>query len=255
MSKSAKKIAYNIVYAVCVIGISLAVWSIAALAIGSEFVLPNVEQTFVALKGVLKMSVFWRALGGTLARSAIGFGISLVLFGVTFFFATAFEPFRRIIEPIISALRAMPAVAITLVLAIVLGGYGTPIVMGVLVIMPIMYSAARARTSSVQRELKEICRLNGAGKLQTFKALWFPCLAGGLPESMATSFSYNIKAVIGAEVLAQTSKSLGMLMKQAQAYFETAMLIAFVLAAVVVAVIFEFAIKWMLSLVFRKYVD
>lgn len=255
MTRTAKKITFNIIYAVSVIGAVLGVWSVAAAAIGSEFVLPSVAQTFAALKGVLAMNVFWNGLAGTLTRSAIGFFISLALFFVLFFLSTAFEPFKRIVEPIISALRAMPAVAVTLVLALAVGGFGTPIVLGVLVIMPIMYSSARARTSTVPCELKEICVLLGASKLQTFKALWFPCLAGSLPESLGSAFSYNIKAVIGAEVLAQTAKSLGMLMKTAQAYFETAMLIAFVFAAVVVAVLFEVAIKLVLKLALRKYED
>lgn len=255
MKKRAKILAYNALYAAAVIVVALGVWAIAAAAVGSEFVLPEISTTFSALGGVLRSGDFWSGLAGTMLRSVIGYLISLALFFVTFFLSTAFYAFKRIVEPIISALRSLPAVAVTLILTLAVGGYGTPVVLGVLVIFPIMYSAARARTATVPTELTEVCRICGAGKIKTFTSLWLPCLAGALPESLATAFSYNIKAVIGAEILAQTASSLGMLMKLAQIYLEPALLIAYVIAAVVIAVLAECAIRAALKIVLRKYSD
>ena len=255
MRRGAKKALYNVLYCVVVIGIALCIWSIAAAVIGSEFVLPNLRLTFGAFGSVLKNTAFWSGLCGTLLRSVIGFAISLALFFVLFYFSAVYDGFRKIVEPLISALRSMPAVAVTLVLALVVGGFGTPIVLGVLVIMPIMYSAARARTATVPTELAEICRLYGANKRQTFSSVWFPCLAGALPETLSTAFSYNIKAVIGAEILAQTADSLGVLMKIAQQYYETAMLIAFVVIAVVIAIVLEALLRGVLKICLRKYAD
>lgn len=255
MNYALKKALYNVIYCVAVIGIVLIVWSVAAAIVGSEFVLPDLKQTFSALGDILKNKTFWLGLRGTMLRSVIGFVISFALFFVLFFLSTAFDGFRKVVDPLISALRSMPSVAITLILALVVGGFGTPVVLGVLVIMPIMYSAARARTATVPKELSEICLLYGANKRKTFTALWFPCLASALPETLGTSFSYNIKAVIGAEILAQTADSLGMLMKIAQMYYETAMLIAFVAVSVVVAVICETALRGILKICLRKYSD
>lgn len=255
MQRAVKKALYNVLYCAAVIGVVLCVWSIAAAIVGSEFVLPDLKLTFGSFGRVFRNPEFWSGLGGTMFRSAIGFAISIALSAALFFLSTAFDGFRKIVEPLISALRSMPAVAITLILALVVGGFGTPIVLGVLVIMPIMYSAARARTATVSKELKEICALYGANKFQTFKALWFPCLAGALPEMLGTAFSYNIKAVIGAEILAQTANSLGMLMKISQQYYETALLIAFVVISVVVAVVCEWALRVALKICLRKYAD
>lgn len=255
MRTVAKKIIGSAVYAIAVIGIALAVWAGAAAAVDSEFVLPSVQTTAREFVKIFGIADFRSGLGGTLLRSSVGFFISLGLFFATFFTSTAFPVFKRIIEPIISALRSLPAVAVTLILSLAVGGYGTPVVLGVLVIYPIMYSAAQARTATVSAELKEICVLLGANKRQTFKALWFPNLAGGLPDSLSSAFSYNIKAVIGAEILAQTAESLGMLMSQAQAYLEPARLIALVIAAVIVSVSAEIALRFALKLALRRYAD
>lgn len=243
MSRAVKRISVDAAYIVAVVGITLIVWAIGAAAVDSEFVLPSIGATFAAFGDVFRFGAFWSGLGGTLLRSLIGFAISFALFAIAFALSTASTHFARLIDPVISALRSLPAVAVTLVLVLAVGGHGAPVVLGVLVIMPIMYSSARARVATVPKELSELCVLWGASKRQTFKALWFPCLASGLPEILSTAFSYNIKAVVGAEILAQTSDSLGMLMKIAQSNLQTAMLVAYVVAAVVVSVVAEAIVR------------
>lgn len=253
MGRVGKKILFNIIYVVAVVGIVIAIWAVAATAIDDEFVLSSVPLTFSAFGTVFKNDKFWSALSGTMLRSSIGFFVSLGLFFVLFWLSTMFATFRRLAEPIISAMRSLPAVAITLILALAVGGEGAPIALGVIVIMPMMYSSGRARVATVPTELAEVCRICGAGRNRTFWALWFPALAGALPETLATGFSYNIKTVVGAEILAYTANSLGMLMKNAKDYLRTDLLIAFVIVAVLVSVVAEAVIRLALSLTLKKY--
>lgn len=245
----------NALYIAVAVALILFAWWAASAAADSEFVVPTVDATFSAFGKVFENPEFWHGLVGTLLRSVIGFAVSVALFFVTFFLATAFNGFKRVAEPIIGAMRSLPAVAVTLILMLAVGGNATPVILGVLVIYPIMYSAAVSRTATLPRELKEICTICGGGRLTMFKAVYLPCLAGGLPESLATTFSYNIKAVIGAEILAQTINSLGMLMKLSQVYLQPAMLVAFVIIAVVISVILEAVIRVVLRLSLRKYCE
>lgn len=250
-----RKIIINAAYAAIVIGGVFAVWAIAAAISGSEFVVPSIGSTFRALGDVLSGGAFWRELGGTLLRCLIGYAISVALGFILFFLCTAYKPVRAVVEPIISALRSLPAVAVTLVLILSVGVNGTPVVLAVLVIMPMMYSAARAKISVVPRELEEAGVLLGANKLQTMRILWLPCLSSALPDILSSALSYNIKTVIGAEILAQTPLSLGMLMKLSQLNLQPARLIAYVLAAVVLSVIVEITVKLLLKRVFARFSD
>lgn len=253
--KLKKTFIINALYIVVAVALILCAWWAASAAVDSEFVVPTVDATFSAFGKVFENPEFWHGLIGTLLRSVVGFAVSVALFFVTFFLATAFNGFKRVAEPIIGVMRSLPAVAVTLILMLAVGGNATPIILGVLVIYPIMYSAAIARTATLPSELKEICILCGGGRLTMFKSVYLPCLAGGLPESLATTFSYNIKAVIGAEILAQTINSLGMLMKLSQVYLQPAMLVAFVIAAVVVSVVAEAVIRWVLKIALRRFAD
>lgn len=250
-----RKILINVAYAAVVIGGVFAVWAIAAAATGSEFVVPSIGSTFVALGDVLGGAAFWRDLGGTLLRCLIGYVIAVALGFALFFLCTAYKRMRAVVEPLISALRSLPAVAITLVLILSVGVHGTPVVLAVLVIMPMMYSAARAKISVVPRELAETSVLLGANKLQTMRILWLPCLSSALPDILSSALSYNIKTVIGAEILAQTPLSLGMLMKLSQLNLQPARLIAYVIVAVALSVIVELVVKLALKRVFARFSD
>lgn len=249
-----KKILFNIIYIAAVVGIVFVVWAIAAAVIDSEFVLPGIPETFSALGTVLAGVEFWTGLGGTLLRCVIGYVISAALAFLLFCLCTAFEGAARVFDPLISALRSLPAVAVTLILILLVGGRGAPVVLGVLVIMPIMYSGARASVATVPQELAEVCDMYGAGKLKRLRVLWLPKLNSALPDVLSSAFSYNIKTVIGAEILAQTAKSLGMLMKFSQMYLQTSMLIAYVVTAVVISVLAELIIKYVLKLILKKSV-
>ena len=247
MTVAVKKIAWNVLYAVIIIVLVVSVWLIAAKAVGSELVLPGISDTFVALIELLAYGTFWAALGGTLIRSLIAYAVSVSVFFALFYFCTAFYGFRRVAEPIISAFRTLPTMAVALIFAIWVGGYIAPIVLGTFVVVPQLYSAVMARNATVETELKEICALLGASRTQTFKALYLPHAAAGFPESFASSLSFCIKIVIAAEILMQTSDSLGMLMKLSQVYFETASLIAMTVMAVLISVAAEYILRFILS--------
>ena len=256
MKKStAKKILFNVAYAVIAIAIILGAWAISAEAFGSELILPSIGATFRAFAEVFNNSAFYVGIAGTLLRSVIGYAIALALFFATFYLAVCFDGVRRVVMLIVSVLRSLPAVAVTLILLIAVGGSNAPIVLGVIVIYPIMFSSAMSAIVAVPRELKEICTICGASRTRTFATVYMPRLAASLPESLATAFSYNVKAVIGAEILAQAAYSIGMLMKTAQISLEPALLMAFVIVAVVLSVVLELVIRYSLKFILRKYRD
>lgn len=250
-----KNAAKNAVYIAVVIGVTLAVWAIAAAAIGSELVLPDVGETFKELGRMLKRRAFYSALGGTLIRSAIGYAVSVALAFLLFYLSSAFKTAEGLIRPVVSLLRTLPTMAVSLILVIWAGANAAPAILGVLVIAPSVYSSLMASTANVPKELTEVARLCGAGKTKTFWFVTLPTAAAELPETLSSALSFTVKIVIAAEILSQTSKSLGILMAQAQTYYMTATLIALVAAAVVVSVVFEYVLRGVLRLALVRFSD
>ena len=250
-----KKAVINIAYIVIVIGIVFAVWAVAAAVVHTEFILPDITVTFTALWDLLRGAEFWSALGGTLLRSLIGYGISVALFFVLFFLSTAFGGVNRVISPLMSALRTLPTMAVALVVSIWAGAKLTPVILGVTVLLPQLFSSSVARNATVSKELVEVAKICGASRAQRFFSVYLPNAAAGLPESLSSSLSFGIKITIAAEILMQTAKSLGMLMNLSQSYLMTAKLIALTFAAVVVSVVLEWAVRLTLFAALRRYRD
>lgn len=253
MNKRVKKHLIDALYAVALIAFVLAAWAVGAAAVNDSFVLPSISETFAALGETLALPSFWTGLCGTLLRCVISYAISVALFFALFCLSVAFDGFRRFMDPLISALRTLPTVAVALILALVVGGYVTPVVLAVFVIMPILYSSARARVATVPTELIEVCRICGASRRHILNFVYLPTAAAGLPDALSSAFSYNVKAVIGAEILVQAAGSLGMLMSLAKVYLMTASLIAMTFFAVVMSVAFEFILRAALNAALAKY--
>lgn len=252
MRAAYKKIASNAIYAVALTAVAFCVWQAASFAVGSQFILPDIRSTFSALGELFVLRSFWIGLGGTMLRCLISYAISVALAGVLYYLCVSYAPVLRIVSPIVSFLRSLPTMAVSLILAI-WARTAAPVVLGVLVIMPYVFSALFARNSTVPVELVEICRLCGAGKARAFGAVWLPHAAAAFPEILSGAMSFNIKVVIAAEILMQTAKSIGMLMQLANVYLETATLIALVFVAVVLSVVCELIIKLSLRAALAKY--
>ena len=76
-------------------------------------------------------------------------------------------------------------------------------------------------------------------------------MAPALFEGSASGFSLNVKLIIAAEALASTEDSLGLIMKGSNMNLETARLFAVTIAAVLLSVICEWAIRWIGKAVIR----
>lgn len=255
MRGAVKKAAVNAAYIAILIALVFGIWAVAAAVIGTEFVLPDIAATFSALWELLKNAEFFFALGGTLFRAVVGYAISVALFFVLFFLSTAFNGCRKVIAPLMSALRTLPTMAIALVISIWAGARLTPVILGVTVLLPQLYSSSVARNATLPNELVEVCSICGASRAQRFFAVYLPNAAAGLPESLSSALSFGIKITIAAEILMQTAGSIGMLMTLSQMYLMTANLIALTFAAVIASVALEWVLRLTLSVILRRFRD
>ncbi len=248
-----KKIALNVLYIAIVIVIVFGAWAIGAEVADSELILPSIGDTFKEFGDVFALDAFRSGLCGTMLRSLICYAISIAIAFLLFFAGSISYAASRIIGPIVSALRTLPTMAVSLIIAIWAGAAVAPVVLGVLVVAPMLYSALFARTSTIDKELVEVARLNGASRAKVFFYVTLPYAAPALPESLSTAFSFGVKVVVAAEILMQTANSLGMLMYLARTYLMTAMLIAFVVITVVISVTAEYLLRAILYVALAKY--
>ncbi len=229
------------------LAVALICWQAASAAIGSEYILPSVGQTFTSLVSLLKSGEFYRSFAFTALRSLIAFLISFASGFALALIKSRVPLAGRVIEPIIGVIRALPTIAIILLLLFWTNSRVAPIIVTMLVVLPTAYTHLLSAMEGIDKTSVEAAMVDGADRKQIFLFIEFPQIAPAFYKAIGSEASLNFKLMVAAEVLAQTAKSIGYLLNTSKVYFEIARMLALVCACVAVCVSVE--------LVFNKISD
>lgn len=216
----------------------LFVWTLASVYIDNSLILPNVIETIKALPNLLRGDLLV-ALKNTFIRCIIAFSISYILAFIFAFFSQKSRVFEGIISPFIAILRALPTVAIVLLLYFWTTSSIAPVIVTTLVVLPTVYTNLDVSFSSFDKGLLEMCSVFNVSKKDKLKKVIIPQIVPDVLRSIGTGLSLNLKLIVAAEVLSNTANCMGYLMNTAKVYFETASMICLVLIIVVIGLIIE----------------
>lgn len=214
-------------------------WAVASKIIGNEYILPSVTQTLNALLLLLKSKGFYVAVSFTFLRSILAFCISFILGFLLARLRTKFALSGKVIEPVIGVIRALPTIAVILLLLFWTTSKIAPIIVTVLVVLPTSYTHMLTAFEGIDKTSVEAGAVDGATVKQLFLFIEFPQIAPAFYKAIGSGISLNFKLMVAAEVLAQTAKSLGYMLNTSKVYFEISQMMALVLVAVVIGVAVE----------------
>jgi NitT/TauT family transport system permease protein len=164
----------------------------------------------------------WRAIFWTLLRIFIGLALSFVLGAIFGILAGLYRPFRHFVKPGVNVLRAIPTVAVVLVLvSIIMGGRAhewlswIPVALTFVVAFPLYFEAFQAGILNEDKDVIDSLSIDGAlRKVETIRQVYLPYSWPYIKMSLAQSVGLGFKVSIMAEVLTSTSagnKGLGTL--------------------------------------------
>ncbi len=238
----------NILLPILSILIVLIIWVIASVSVNSEYILPSISETARALIMVLKSGEFYSSLAFTLLRSVIAFLISFLLAALLVFLSKRFSVAKGLITPIISILRALPTVAVVLILLFWTNSFIAPIIVTMLVILPTIYTGLSALYDGVDKGQLLMCKAFSVSKKQRLTKVIIPQIAPSLLMLIGSNLSLNLKLMVAAEVLSATPNSIGLMLNTSKVFFE----IASLLALVCVCIVFGLVIEGVFSLISKK---
>lgn len=230
----------NLILPIITFGAIFLIWSVASAIIDSEYLLPSVRQTLNALFLLLKGKEFYISFAHTFLRSIISFALSFALGFLLAFLRSRIPLLKRVIEPFVGVIRALPTIAVILLLLFWTNSKIAPIIVTMIVVFPTSYTHLYSAFASVEKGAVEAGMVDGANGKQLFAFIEFPQIAPIFFEAIGSGISLNFKLMVAAEVLAQTAKSLGYMLNTSKVYFEIAQMMALVLVAVAVSVLIEF---------------
>lgn len=226
----------------------IGVWSIVAVGVNSEYILPSVKTTAEKFFAQFLSTAFYHAFFLTLLRSLIAF---IIAFALAFLLAVAVVKtrfIRGVVAPIMSVMRALPTIAVVLLLLFWTNSQVAPVVVTMLVVLPTLYTHLESAFGGLDKTVIEAGRVDGADEIKVFSKIELPQAMPSVFSAIGSGISLNFKLMVAAEVIAQTANSLGYLLNTAKVYFE----IAEMLATVCVAVLFGVIIEWVFGVLSKK---
>ncbi len=237
MKKLNKK--FNLILPIFTIAFLFIVWFIIAKVYDNEYVVPTIYSTMKEFIKLFGEKRFYVALLLTLLRSVIAFLMSFLFSFFFAYFANKRQWAERIILPVISITRTLPTLAIAWLILFWTNDKIAPIVVTMLVILPTSYTQIKGALDSVNNNVIEAGKVDGAGWGNVLFKIQLPLIAPDLFNVIGSGLALNLKLMVAAEVLSATTKSLGNLINLATP-FEVAKVLALSIVILCLGLIVEF---------------
>ena len=236
--KNKDKLLNSILPVLTVIAIII-LWSVFASTIDNAFILPSASAVMESFGALLTSREFYIALFSTFLRSLIAFIISFVLGFVLAVLSVKSSVIKSALSPVIKIMRALPTIAVVLLLLLWTTSNIAPVVVTMLVVLPTVYTQVISAFNSLDKTVSEAARVDGANEKAVFLKVELPQAMPTVYSVIGSGISLNFKLMVAAEVLSQTAKSIGYMLNTSKVYFETAQMFALVIASVLIGVIIE----------------
>lgn len=224
-------------------GIVLVLWGIFALIADNQLKMPTPWSTFKSLIVIMSEEGFLVMVWATFRRAMVGFLLafsSALALGIV---SGVSAPVYYLMRPIVLAQRSIPTMAVILVAIIWLGREGAPLLVCVLIVFPIIYSAVVTSIRDVDKKLLEMVEVYGLSRGQKLKHLYLPSIRSSLLGVSAAAISLNLKITIAAEVLGQPGKGIGTGFQLEKVSLNTAGIFAWAIVAIVLGALLEYLVS------------
>ena len=223
-----------------VVAFWVAVWQVAALAVGPIVLAPPLRV--VARLGELAPTAdFWRTVGHSLLRIVLGFGAAGVAGVLGAAAAAAWRPVDALLTPAVKAVRAAPVVSFVILVLLWVGSEWLALVVAFLMVAPIVYATVLEGIRNRDRALLEMARVFRVPWRRRVLAIDGPQVLPYFVAACRAGMGLAWKAGIAAEVIGLPAGSIGERMYQAKLFLSSADLFAW--TAVIVAA--SFATEWL----------
>jgi len=241
----------SILYPVISVAFVVALWSVIAGIVGVEFLLPSPSVTFGKLFKLLSQTDFYVGLGTTVLHSTLSFCVAFAAAGLFAVLASVNRIVERILSPIVLIVRVAPTMSVIFLSILWIGLENSPYLVCVFVLFPMLYSRILSAIASVDPELLEMAKAYRVGKGTIVKMLYLPHVSNSISNECPALLSFSVKLAVSGEAVARGGINIGSLMQSANAVYETAELLAYTVAAVLLGLALEWLVKGLIILIRR----
>jgi sulfonate transport system permease protein len=184
------------------IAIVIGIWELIHLSGWKSSILPGPAAVFSGLWAQLHHALLWRAIGTTLRRAVIGFGLAIVIGVVVGALVSRIKPLRAAVGSMITALQTMPSIA-WFPFAIILFGTTTEAILFVIVLgaAPSIANGLISGVDYTPPLLLRAGRTMGLGRIAMYRHLILPASLPAFVAGLKQGWAFAWRSLMAGELL------------------------------------------------------
>jgi NitT/TauT family transport system permease protein len=229
----------------------LAVWQIAANRVDNRILLTGPAEVCMRIMKELGSMEFYASAAGSLARIMAGFLLGMIsgaAIGACAFFCRVI---RRLLEPVILAMKSVPVAAFVILVLIWSGSENLAVPISFFVVFPYFYvqtMTGLAETDEMKLAFARVCGMRGLNRILY---LYRPALAPYLLGAARITIGMSFKSGIAAEVIGIPESAIGTRLYMSKVYLDTAGVLAWTVVIVLLSFLCEKVILYLLGALLR----
>lgn len=199
----------RIFYSVLGLFLVFLLWFVLYFIVYNAHLVPSpllvIKQSFLTFLSI----EFYSHLLNTLLRVLLAIFLALLFGAGLAILSSLSDKIESVLLPFISIIRSLPVLAVLLIILVLVPRGIAPTIVCVLSILPIVYFQTLNYLKSITNKQKEVLKIYKVPKKTQIFSVYLKGYAPLFIEEVTTLFSFSLKLVVSAEILANVYKSVG----------------------------------------------
>lgn len=230
----------------------LLVWQTAAVVLNQKILLAAPVDVAVRLMELVPTADFWKSILFSAFRILFGFFAGLITGTGLAALSGNFSFVRRLLSPLISALKSIPVASFTILALIWVSSKNLSVLVTFLMCVPIVYLNMLEGIDSLDEKLKEMAEVFEIPGWRRFVGIYMSQLLPYFRSAVGLAVGLCWKSGAAAEVIGIPDGSIGEKLYQAKIYLETADLFAWTAVIIFVSRVCEKCFMALVNLLVRR---
>ena len=210
-------------------------------------ILPSPFTVFKKWTELAFTAPFIKAGLHTLARIFTGYIIGVVLGFLIGIFTHISILAYSLLSPILKIIRAVPVVAIIILMYLFFSSSTLPIIIVCLMVLPLVWQTVHDGLTNTDKSLLEMSKVFNLSKSKTLLNVKLPVVVPNLISSCVNALGLAWKSGVAAEVICLPTVSLGTMLWHSKGSIDFDEVYAVTLTVVVLSIIIEILLKYLCS--------
>ncbi|MBO5909246.1 MAG: ABC transporter permease subunit [Clostridia bacterium] len=206
-------------------------------------ILPSPKTVFLKWLDIAFTGPYIKAVLFSVLRIIVGFSLGVIIGFALGVFTHSVSVADTVLSPLIKVIRAVPVVAISILLFLFFSNDVLPIWIVCLMVTPLIWQSVHDSLSSPDVSLMEMARMFHLTKPQVFFNIKLPMMIPSLMSTAVSSLGLAWKSGLAAEVICLPDISLGTKLWQSKGNVEFDEVYAVTLTVVILSLIIEMLFK------------